>query len=180
MIGRKRDLQKLKEGFETVASCYPAPQPCKAGEGKYRQVSQVFGITGDAGIGKSRLALEFKVHLEHQLGQDGFRWLAGGAWSIGRTPLYLPVKMQIASALGFDAAASRKTIADALSTLRHDAGDNTQLLPYLFHLFGLEYPDSPLSELEPKSVKDNLWVAIRRLYVRWSLQKPLGMRIAFS
>ena len=173
MFGRDKEFGELKEVFDKLASCYPEPEACETGKGRYRQFSRIISIIGEAGVGKSRLKRELRNHLRQHLKEEGFRWLAGGGWTIGQTPLYWPIKMQIASELGFDPGASSQTISEALSRLTPDASDEKELLPYLHHLFGLEYPDSPLLALEPKSIKDNLWIAIRQLYARWSQQKPL-------
>jgi len=173
MFGRDKEFGELKEVFNKLASCYPEPEACETSKGKYRQLSRIIGIVGEAGVGKSRLKREFRGHLRQHLKERDFRWLAGGAWTIGQTPLYWPIKMQIACALGFDPGASSQTISEALSRLMSGAKDKKELLPYLRQLFGLQHPDSPLSALEPRSIKDNLWIAIRQLYARWSQQKPL-------
>ncbi len=173
MFGRDKEFGELKEVFDRLASCYPEPEACETGKGKYRQLSRIIGIVGEAGVGKSRLKRELRNHLRQHLKEKSFRWLAGGGWTIGQTPLYWPIKVQIASELGFDPGAGSQTISEALSRLTPDVSDENELLPYLHHLFGLEYPDSPLLALEPKSIKDNLWIAIRQLYARWSQQKPL-------
>lgn len=173
MFGRDKEFDKLKEAFGKLARFYPDPEPCETGEGKYRHLSRVFGIMGEAGVGKSRLKREFKRHLGERSSESGFRWLAGGAWSVGETPLYWPIKAQIASELGFDPTASREAIASALSRLKDDMGDDAELVSYIYHLFGVEDPDSPLTDLDPKAIKDNLWMAIRRLYARWSAEGPL-------
>lgn len=173
MFGRDKEFGELKEVFDKLASCYPDPEPCETGQGKYNQLSRIIGIIGEAGVGKTRLKREFRNHLRQDLGEDGFRWLAGGAWTIGQTPLYWPIKMQIASALGFDLTTSSDKIAEALSTVAEGPGDDAHLISYLYRLFGLQYPDSPLSALEPEAIRENLWLATRRLYARWSEQGPL-------
>jgi len=174
MFGRSSELGRLKYAFDKLASCYPEPKPCRTGQGRYRNLSWIISIIGEAGVGKSRLTQEFLRHLRSQFGHDSFRWLTGAGLDIEQTPLYWPIKMQIASALGFDATASSETIADALSMLAfHDASDEAEIVPYLYHLFGLQYPDSPLYALEPKAVRDNLWLAVRRLYALWSRDRPL-------
>ncbi|MBN2208219.1 MAG: tetratricopeptide repeat protein [Candidatus Coatesbacteria bacterium] len=173
MFGRDKELGKLKEAFGKLARFYPDPEPCKTGEGKYRGLSRIFGVTGEAGVGKSRLKHEFRLHLDKHFSESGFRWLVGGAWSVGETPLYWPIKAQIASELGFDPTASRGAIAGALSRLKDDMGDDADLVPYLYYLFGMDDPDSSLADLDPKTIRDNLWMAIRRLYARWSTEAPL-------
>jgi len=173
MFGRDKEFSKLKEAFGKLARFYPDPELCKTGEGKYRHLSRIFGVTGEAGVGKSRLKREFKRHLGEHFSESGFRWLVGGAWSVGETPLYWPIKAQMASELGFDPTAGGAAISAALSRLKEDMGDDAELVAYLYYLFGVEVPGSPLADLDPKAIKDNLWMAIRRLYARWSAERPL-------
>ncbi|MBN2209183.1 MAG: tetratricopeptide repeat protein [Candidatus Coatesbacteria bacterium] len=173
MYGRHHELSGLIQTSERIMTRYPDPEPSQIGEGKYREYSRVFGISGEAGIGKSRLIREFREHLCTCLGESGFRWLSGSGWSIGQTPLYWPIRMQLASALGFDVNAPSEITAASLSNLGGDESENRELVPYLYHLYGISYEDSPLSKLAPKTVRDNLWIAIRRLYARWASEKPL-------
>jgi len=173
MFGRDEEFHVLMAAFETLQRCYPNPKPGKPGQGKYQEFSHIFSIRGDPGVGKSRLKREFRGHIRDRLGRQGARFLTGGAWGIGRTPVYWPIKEQIASALGFDVTASTEVIDQGLSRLKDDAAFDTEHVPYIFRLFGLKYPGDPLAQLEPKSIKDNLWIAIRKLYERWSAEKPL-------
>ncbi|MBN2208220.1 MAG: tetratricopeptide repeat protein, partial [Candidatus Coatesbacteria bacterium] len=173
MFGRETELGALKTAFERLRTCYPDPKPCAAGESKFRKFSHIFGITGEAGIGKSRLKRELRRHAEEVLGRDGARVLTGEAWGIGQTPLYWPIKEQIASALAFELTASSEVIGQGMSRLKNDAWQEVEHVPYIYHLFGVKDPDNPLPDLEPKSVKDNLWIAIRKLYERFSVEKPL-------
>ncbi len=173
MFGRDEEFDLLTAAFVKLQTCYPRPRPCKAGEGKFRELSQIFGIAGDAGIGKSRLKRELRRHIREKIGLDGVRFLAGGSWCIGRTPLYWPIKEQIASAFGFDAVASSNAIRNGLAQMDDDGAFDAANVPYIFHLFGLKYPGDPLAQLDPKAIKGNLWVAIRKLYERWSLESPL-------
>lgn len=173
MFGRDQELRELKEAFQKLRTCYPGPRPCRIGEGRYREFSQVLSISGEAGIGKSRLRKEFHGWLRGEFGEAGFRWLVGSAWSIGQTPLYWPIKMQIASALDFDLSSASEVIATSLSGLRQGEIDDRELIPYLYHLYGVQHEESPLSMLAPKAIRDNLWIAIRRLFSRWAFEKPL-------
>ncbi len=173
MFGRDDEFTALKDSFGKLQECYPEPKPCKPGEAEFRDSSHIFGITGEAGIGKSRLKRELRHHIHELVGRRGARVLTGGSWGIGKTPLYWPIKEQIASALGFDLTASTQVIEEGLSRLENDAALDAEHVPYIYHLFGLKFPGDPLAQLEPKSIKDNLWIAIRKLYERWSVEKPL-------
>ena len=173
MFGRDDEFDTLKAAFAKLQECYPEPKPCKPGEAKFRDSSHIFGITSEAGLGKSRLKRELKYYIRENFGRGGARFLAGGSWGIGKTPLYWPIKQQIASALGFDLTASTQVIEEGLSRLENDAAFDAEHVPYIYHLFGLKFHGEPLAALESKAIKDNLWIAIRKLYERWSVEKPL-------
>lgn len=173
MFGRDEEFGALKAAFKILHDCYPNPKPCEAGEGKFREFSHIFGITGEAGIGKSRLKRELKRHIRQNYGSGNARFLIGSSWGIGKTPSYWLIKEQIASALGFDLAANTQVIEDRLSRLKDDAAYANEHVPYIYHLFGLRSAGDPLATLKPKSIKDNLWIAIRKLYERWSVERPL-------
>ncbi len=172
MIGRNAELGKLKSAFESLLRCYPDPKPCEPGERAYRDVSRVVGVAGEAGVGKSRLKREFKRHLRALLGDDGFTWLAGSAWTIGQTPLYWSLKATISSGAGFDMTGSQQAIRDRLLKLSVLESDKEEVLPYLFHLFGFEDEKGHLAQLDAKTIKENLWFAVRCLYGRWAEIKP--------
>src|SRR5262249_58536074 len=77
VVGRERELATLHEGFGEV----------KAGGG------QVVGITGEAGLGKSRLVLEFRRALA-QAG-EAVTWLEGHCISFGQASPFLPLMEQL-------------------------------------------------------------------------------------
>jgi class 3 adenylate cyclase len=74
LVGRERELATLRERFREV----------KAGRG------QVVGIAGEAGIGKSRLVLEFRRALA-QAG-EAVTWLEGHCISFGQASPFLPLR----------------------------------------------------------------------------------------
>ena len=73
LVGRERELATLRERFREV----------KAGRG------QVVGIAGEAGMGKSRLVLEFRRALA-QAG-EAVTWLEGHCISFGQASPFLPL-----------------------------------------------------------------------------------------
>ena len=173
MFGRNREILELVQSFRRLEMCYPGPQPCRTGEGKYRDASRVFSIIGEAGMGKSRLVAELRRRLGEELGEGGLRWLSGTGWSIGRTPLYWPIRMQIASALGFEMDSASQEISRSLTSLGGDGSEAREISRYMHHLFGIPWPDAPFPDLSPETIKDNIWIATRRLYARWAFEKPL-------
>ena len=79
-VGRSREMETLNEAFEKV----------KSGEG------QVVGIVGEAGVGKSRLLLEF-----HSLLPKGeYRYFEGRCLHYGGAMPYLPVLDVLRSFIG--------------------------------------------------------------------------------
>ena len=70
-IGRSREIENLQESFDKVRS----------GEG------QVVGIVGEAGVGKSRLLLEFR----NLLPKDGYGYFEGRCLHYGGAMPYLPI-----------------------------------------------------------------------------------------
>ena len=70
-MGRSREMETLTEAFEKVRS----------GEG------QVVGIVGEAGVGKSRLLLEFR----NLLPKDEYRYFEGQCLHYGGAMPYLPI-----------------------------------------------------------------------------------------
>ncbi|MDQ4131469.1 MAG: adenylate/guanylate cyclase domain-containing protein, partial [Actinomycetota bacterium] len=80
LVGRDEELAVLRGHLERAGG----------GEG------QVVLISGEAGIGKSRLLLEF----QRALAPDGVRWLTGRCVSFGRNIPYLPITDLLKQAFG--------------------------------------------------------------------------------
>ena len=79
-VGRKREIETLREAFAKVES----------GEG------QVVGLVGEAGVGKSRLLLEFRSLLP----QGEYTYLEGQCLHYGGSMPYLPMLDILRSFLG--------------------------------------------------------------------------------
>ena len=70
-VGRRREIETLKEAFDKARS----------GEG------QVVGVVGEAGVGKSRLLLEFR----NSLPKGEYIYLEGRCLHYGSSMPYLPI-----------------------------------------------------------------------------------------
>ena len=89
LVGRSQELAMLRERFHEV----------RAGRG------QVVGIAGEAGMGKSRLVLEFRRALA-QAG-EAVTWLEGHCISFGQSSSFLPLIKQLRENFQIDEFARR-------------------------------------------------------------------------
>ena len=93
-VGRSREIETLREAFAKVES----------GEG------QVMGLVGEAGVGKSRLLLEFRSLLP----QDEYTYLEGQCLHYGGSMPYLPILDVLRSFLGVKEGEPERVIKDRL------------------------------------------------------------------
>ncbi|MBC2717818.1 MAG: AAA family ATPase [Desulfobacteraceae bacterium] len=157
-VGRKNSITGLMEAYEKVQS----------GSG------QVVGLVGEAGVGKSRLVLEFRNQLPH----DEFTFLEGQCLHYGGAMAYLPVLDILKSY--FDIADDdrefiiRKKIEEKI--LRLDENLKNVFTP--FHdLFSLKVDDEAYLQVEPSERKMRVIESLRDLFVRESQNKPLILAI---
>jgi hypothetical protein len=98
LVGRERELALLQDRFAEV----------QAGRG------QAVFLVGEAGIGKSRLPLEFRRYAE----AAGARWLLGRCISYGHDMAYLPVLDLVCHLFGIQEADSIETIGTKIPLTR--------------------------------------------------------------
>jgi class 3 adenylate cyclase/tetratricopeptide (TPR) repeat protein len=123
-VGRDEELRALKEGLDALSR-----------ERRARLIS----VTGIPGIGKSRLAWEFKKYV------DGL--VETIYWHHGRSPAYGEgisfwalsemVRMRAAITEEEDAVSARQKLAATLAEFVPDADERTWIEPRLSHLLGL-------------------------------------------
>lgn len=148
MIGRERELTRIREHIRLTLS----------GRG------QIVAVSGEAGIGKSRLTAEI-VKLAGALGLLVY---GGECQSFGTNDSYLVWRKLWGALLNLDLTASPAAQAEQLS-----AGIDAQFtsrLPLLNLLLNLDLPESDITQnLEPKlrvELLHNLLLDILRLYSR--------------
>jgi len=150
-VGRKNSMASLMEAWEKA----------KSGSG------QVVGIIGEAGVGKSRLYLEFR----NKVAQGNCNFLQGHCLHYGSNMPYLPV-LDIIKAY-FDITEDdreyiiRKKIREGLDESLADT-----IAPFQ-ELLSQKSDDESFSNLEAKQKRDRTFEAIRDLLLRLSEDQPV-------
>jgi class 3 adenylate cyclase/tetratricopeptide (TPR) repeat protein len=150
--GRDRELAELYRVLDLVAG----------GEG------QVVGLAGDPGLGKSRLAWEFR-----RLAGDCARVLEGRCLSYGARVAYLPLFELVRNACGIAAAETPERMATKIELRVKALELDVSLARYLQHAFGLAASDPGLAAADPRDLRARTFDALRRLLVAEAGRRPL-------
>ncbi|MBW2271267.1 MAG: AAA family ATPase [Deltaproteobacteria bacterium] len=131
-VGRDADLQTLEAALEQA----------RTGEG------QVVGVVAEAGVGKSRLCLEF---VERCRAQE-IHVSEGHCPAHGKNVSYLPLLELLRGIFGIggddEPAEARRNIAAAPALADGSFGE---LLPLLFDFLGVPDPERPVPQLAPEA-----------------------------
>ena len=157
MVGREAEL----------AACLQAVDRLRAGEGG------LLLVTGEAGIGKTRLVEELRLRATEQ----GVRWLEGRTLSFGRSISYWPfleIVQQDAGIASDDAEAERGAkLAARVAAL---FGDETrEVLPYLATLLSLPVPEGlgeKLRHMDSEAMGQQVYRASRLYFARLAAERP--------
>jgi class 3 adenylate cyclase/tetratricopeptide (TPR) repeat protein len=150
--GRDRELAELQRLLDTAAG----------GGG------QVVGLAGDPGLGKSRLALEFR-----RLAEPAAAVLEGRCLSYGSGIAYLPLFELVRNACGI-AADDPPDLMGTKIELRIKALElDVSLARYLRHAFGVMAGDAGLADMDPQAIRARTFEALRRLLVTEAARRPL-------
>jgi predicted ATPase len=157
-VGRRNSMAVLEEAYEKA----------KSGLG------QLVGVVGEAGVGKSRLVLEFI----RRLPQGEFRYLEGRCLHYGGAMAYLPILDIVRAYFEIQetdrAHLARKKISEVLS----GSGDALQsTVAPLHNLLSLDVEDDAYSHLEPRQKHNRTFEGIRDLLVHGSRDQPLIITI---
>ena len=152
-VGRGQQLEQMRQAWESAK----------------RSHGQIVAVTGEAGVGKSRLLYEFKVPLEpHCLMLETF------SVSHGKAHAYLPLiellKGYFRITLQDDERRRLEKITGKVLTLDRTLEDT---LPYLSGLLGIAEPSMSLAQMDPQIRRQRTLDAIERLLLRESLNRPL-------
>lgn len=139
-------------------------------------------ITGEAGIGKSRLTQEFTLPLQKNAEDSQYPQVLFGRSLTYRKSISYWIFVDILRAyFGVNAESSpaliRERITQQLKTLF--AGNVEHIRPYLEHVLDLEPSDEAAAErlgfLDPKQLRQQIFLAIRDLLIAQAKTRPLMM-----
>jgi class 3 adenylate cyclase len=157
-VGRKNSMAALKDPYEKALSGF----------------GQVVGIVGEAGVGKSRLQLEFI----NQLPRDEYTYLEGHCLHYGSGMALLPILDLVRSY--FDIKEGDQQLA-IQSKLEEKIGQLDQRLanslPSFQELLSLKVDNEKYLQLDSGEKKIRIFEAIRDLFFRESERKPLVLAI---
>ena len=156
-VGRRNSMAAFMEAYELAQS----------GSG------QVIDVVGEAGVGKSRLLLEFR----RRLPQGEFTYLEGRCLHYGSSMAYLPILDMLRSYLRIDEGEREHLIRQKIEekVLHLDEKLRGVLVP-LYELLSLKIEDPAYSQLDPEEKKQRTFEALRDLIVRLSLGEEFDHR----
>jgi class 3 adenylate cyclase/pimeloyl-ACP methyl ester carboxylesterase len=154
LVGRERDLALLQDLFAEV----------QADRG------QAVFVYGEAGIGKSRVLLEFRRQIE----AAGARWLLGRCVSYGRSMAYLPILDVVRELTDVQEADAVATILRKLDTgIRSIADDLAWTMPFVRLLLALDAGDPEVTAMVPAQRRGRTAEALRALLLGACQRQPL-------
>jgi tetratricopeptide (TPR) repeat protein len=157
-VGRTSSMAALMESWEKAQS----------GSG------QVVGIVGEAGVGKSRLLLEFR----NSLVQEQFSYLDGRCLHFGGSMAYLPFLDILRSYFEIHEEdrefLRRKKMAERVVQLDEKL---KSILSPLQDLLSLKVEDEGYLKLEPKQKRELIFEALRDLFMRLSKESVLILAV---
>ena len=129
---------------------------------------QVVTLVGEAGIGKSRLLLEFR----QQIGQEAV-WLEGQALSIGQVVTFHPLIGLFKHFFHIQPHDTEAVMIAKIETLSEPLGrDLDASLPYIRDLLALDPGNTALQTIDPELRRSELFDAMRRLLIRAAERQP--------
>ena len=157
-VGRKNSMTALKKTYERVL----------AGSG------QMLGIVGEAGVGKSRLLLEFI----NQLPLGEYTYLEGSCLHYGSGMAYLPILDILRLYFDIKEGDQEYLVKEKL-TKKIQLLDQrlTSALPSVEELLSIKVDDEEYLKLDPEQKKMRIFEAIRDLLLRESERNPLVLAI---
>jgi DNA-binding winged helix-turn-helix (wHTH) protein/predicted ATPase len=157
-VGRESELAELEKLWTQVK------QGC----------GQVVGITGEAGLGKTRLLHEFRRRLQRE--QPAY--LAGRCVSYGCATPYLPILDLVRHGCGITETDTAEIITAKVHDRLQEAGVKTEeSVKHLLYLLGVVGTAELLMNLSPQLLKARTFQILRQLLIGLSRQRPCVIEI---
>jgi class 3 adenylate cyclase/tetratricopeptide (TPR) repeat protein len=156
-VGREDALVTLERAFAAA----------RGGRG------QVVFVVGDAGMGKSRLLLEFRERVAGQA-----TWAQGDCISFGRSIPFLPVVEMLRRLFGIvDRDGEADIVAKIERGLAFMGGEAREVSPYLRFLLSVDPGDAAVAAMDPLPRRAGIVGAVMRWAAVGSRQQPLVLVI---
>ena len=152
-VGRERELEAMRHAAELARQNH----------------GQIVAAVGEPGVGKSRLLYEFKA-----TSQSGWRVLETFSISHGKASAYLPLIDLLRNYFEIlpedDERKRREKVAGRIAILDRSLEDT---LPYIYQLLGIAEGEDPLGRVDGQVRKRHTLEAIKRIFLRESLNQPV-------
>jgi class 3 adenylate cyclase/tetratricopeptide (TPR) repeat protein len=160
-----RGLSKFVGRQDEIESLSRAATRAKAGHG------QVVALVGEAGVGKSRIVLEFARSLEAQ----GWLILEGGSVSYGKATSYLPLIDLLSRYFQIQDRDTEQQVRERIGKKLLALGDEKLLaqMPLLSGILGISVSDNAWANFHPFERQSLIFDAFKRLLIRESQNQPL-------
>src|SRR5262245_25832682 len=153
-VGREPELTLLQERWAEV----------RAGRG------QVICLMGEAGIGKSRLLLEF----QRRLADEPVTWLTGRCISYGKEMAYLPIIDLLKHNFQIEEGDDDATISAKIEQGMVALGEELQpAIPYIKYLLSVPPGDDAVLRMDAQQRRLKLFEALRAMMLQGGQRRPL-------
>ena len=158
MIGREHEFAELKDAANNLIS----------------DRGSIVTITGEAGIGKSRLALELKEYLEDK----DVIWYEGRSISIGQTVSYCPFLDILRTYLNLrDDDTESEVVHKLMESMTDLFPDRWEgILPFIGYLLSVRFGDEldeKLVYFTPEQIRHKTLMCLKDVFTEISRRKPL-------
>ncbi len=155
LVGRERELGVLRELYERA----------KAGHG------QVVQVAGDAGIGKSRLLLEFRRRLA-EAGESP-TWREGRCISFGQSIPLLPVVDQLRENFRIEEFDGEPEIIAKVEHGMRRMGQLEEHIPYIRYVLSVDPGDPAVTAMDASARRKRIFDAVLALSLRGTAFRPI-------
>jgi class 3 adenylate cyclase/tetratricopeptide (TPR) repeat protein len=155
LVGRESELATLRERFREA----------RAGRG------QVVFIAGEAGIGKSRLLLEFRRGLAATAGD--VTWLEGQCVSFGQSIPFLPVIDQLRRNFGVEELDGEPEIIAKIEYGMRRIGGLEAHIPFVRYILAVDPGDPTASIIDAAARRGKIFDGLRALSQRGAQIRPI-------